>query len=485
MSSNTDAIRDLAQQEYKWGFVTNIGEDRAPKGLNEDIIRFISAKKQEPEFMLEWRLKAFRHWASLEKAQAEPKWANIHYGPIDYQNISYYSAPKQKTNLKSLDELDPEILRTYEKLGIPLAEQKMLAGVAVDAVFDSVSVATTFKEKLAEAGVIFCSFSEAVKSHPDLVKKYLGTVVPHTDNFFAALNSAVFSDGSFVYVPKGVKCPMELSTYFRINAAETGQFERTLIIADEGAYVSYLEGCTAPIRDENQLHAAVVELIALDDAQIKYSTVQNWYPGDKNGKGGIYNFVTKRGACRGKNSKISWTQVETGSAITWKYPSCILQGENSVGEFYSVALTNNYQQADTGTKMIHIGKNTKSTIVSKGISAGHGQNTYRGQVKIMKDATGARNYTQCDSLLIGDKCGAHTFPYIEVKNSTARMEHEASTSKIGEDQLFYLRQRGLKAEDAVSMIVNGFCKRVFRELPMEFAVEAQKLLSVSLEGSVG
>jgi len=485
MSSNTDAIRDLAQQEYKWGFVTNINEDRAPKGLNEDIIRFISAKKQEPEFMLEWRLKAFRHWASLEKAQAEPKWANIHYGPIDYQNISYYSAPKQKTNLKSLDELDPEILRTYEKLGIPLAEQKMLAGVAVDAVFDSVSVATTFKEKLAEAGVIFCSFSEAVKSHPDLVKKYLGTVVPHTDNFFAALNSAVFSDGSFVYVPKGVKCPMELSTYFRINAAETGQFERTLIIADEGAYVSYLEGCTAPIRDENQLHAAVVELIALDDAQIKYSTVQNWYPGDKNGKGGIYNFVTKRGACRGKNSKISWTQVETGSAITWKYPSCILQGENSVGEFYSVALTNNYQQADTGTKMIHIGKNTKSTIVSKGISAGHGQNTYRGQVKIMKDATGARNYTQCDSLLIGDKCGAHTFPYIEVKNSTARMEHEASTSKIGEDQLFYLRQRGLKAEDAVSMIVNGFCKRVFRELPMEFAVEAQKLLSVSLEGSVG
>jgi len=485
MSSDTDAIRKLAQQEYKWGFVTDIGEDRAPKGLNEDIIRFISAKKNEPEFMLEWRLKAYRHWESLEKSQAEPKWANIKYPPINYQDIVYYSAPKQKPNLKSLDEIDPEILRTYEKLGIPLAEQKMLAGVAVDAVFDSVSVATTFKEKLAEAGVIFCSFSEAVKNHPDLIKKYLGTVVPYTDNFFAALNAAVFTDGSFVYVPKGVRCPMELSTYFRINAAETGQFERTLIVADEGASVSYLEGCTAPIRDENQLHAAVVELIAFDDAQIKYSTVQNWYPGDKNGKGGIYNFVTKRGACRGKNSKISWTQVETGSAITWTYPSYILQGENSVGEFYSVALTNNYQQADTGTKMIHIGKNTRSTIVSKGISAGHGQNTYRGQVKIMKDAAGARNYTQCDSLLIGDKCGAHTFPYIEVKNSTAKMEHEASTSKIGEDQLFYLRQRGLKAEDAVSMIVNGFCKRVFRELPMEFAVEAQKLLSVSLEGSVG
>ena len=485
MSSTNDAIRELAQQEYKWGFVTEIGEDRAPKGLSEEIIRFISAKKNEPEFMLEWRLKAFRHWMTLEKNQAEPKWANIHYPPIDYQAISYYSAPKQKPNLKSLDELDPEILRTYEKLGIPLAEQKMLAGVAVDAVFDSVSVATTFKEKLSEAGVIFCSFSEAVQKHPDLVKQYLGSVVPHTDNFFAALNAAVFTDGSFVYVPQGVKCPMELSTYFRINTANTGQFERTLIVADEGASVSYLEGCTAPIRDENQLHAAVVELIALDKAQIKYSTVQNWYPGDKNGKGGIYNFVTKRGACRGKNSKISWTQVETGSAITWKYPSCILQGENSVGEFYSVALTNNYQQADTGTKMIHIGKNTTSTIVSKGISAGHGQNTYRGQVKIMKDATGARNYTQCDSLLIGDKCGAHTFPYIEVKNSTARMEHEASTSKIGEDQMFYLRQRGLKAEDAVSMIVNGFCKRVFKELPMEFAVEAQKLLSVSLEGSVG
>jgi Fe-S cluster assembly protein SufB len=485
MTTNTETIQKLAQQDYKWGFVTDIEEERIPKGLNEDVIRVISAKKNEPEFMLEWRLKAYRHWASLERSDAEPKWANIKYGPIDYQGITYYSAPKQKKQLNSLDELDPEILATYEKLGIPLAEQKMLAGVAVDAVFDSVSVATTFKGKLAEAGVIFCSFSEAVQKHPDLVKKYLGSVVPVTDNFFASLNSAVFSDGSFVYVPKGVRCPMELSTYFRINAAETGQFERTLIIADEGASVSYLEGCTAPIRDENQLHAAVVELIALDNAQIKYSTVQNWYPGDKNGKGGIYNFVTKRGACRGVNSKISWTQVETGSAITWKYPSCILQGDNSVGEFYSVALTNNYQQADTGTKMIHLGKNTSSTVVSKGISAGHGQNTYRGQVKILKGAQGARNYTQCDSLLIGDKCGAHTFPYIEVKNSSARMEHEASTSKIGEDQLFYLQQRGLKTEDAVSMIVNGFCKQVFRELPMEFAVEAQKLLSVSLEGSVG
>jgi Fe-S cluster assembly protein SufB len=485
MSSNTDTIRELAQQEYKWGFVTNIEQESAPRGLNEEIIRFISAKKNEPDFMLEWRLRAYRHWASLETAHAEPKWANVHYDPIDYQQIIYYSAPKQKPNLKSLDEIDPEIRRTYEKLGIPLAEQKMLAGVAVDAVFDSVSVATTFKAKLAEAGVIFCSFSEAVREHPDLVKKYLGSVVPYTDNFFAALNAAVFSDGSFCFVPKGVRCPMELSTYFRINAAETGQFERTLIVAEEGASVSYLEGCTAPIRDTNQLHAAVVELVALDDAQIKYSTVQNWYPGDKNGKGGIYNFVTKRGKCAGRNSKISWTQVETGSAITWKYPSCILQGDDSVGEFYSVALTNNFQQADTGTKMIHIGKNTRSTIVSKGISAGHGQNTYRGMVRILKGATSARNYTQCDSLLIGDKCGAHTFPYIEVKNSTARMEHEASTSKIGEDQLFYLRQRGLKTEDAVSMIVNGFCKRVFRELPMEFAVEAQKLLSVSLEGSVG
>jgi Fe-S cluster assembly protein SufB len=485
MSSNVDTIRDLAEREYKWGFVTDIEEERVPKGLTEDTIRLISAKKNEPEFMLEWRLKAFRYWVSLEQKQAEPTWANVHYPPINYQEITYYSAPKQKPQLESLDQLDPEIRRTYDKLGIPLVEQQMLAGVAVDAVFDSVSVATTFKGKLAEAGVIFCSFSEAVQKHPELVQKYLGTVVPYTDNFFAALNAAVFTDGSFVYVPKGVKCPMELSTYFRINAAETGQFERTLIVAEDSASVSYLEGCTAPIRDENQLHAAVVELIAMDNAQIKYSTVQNWYPGDKQGKGGIYNFVTKRGACRGVNSKISWTQVETGSAITWKYPSCILQGDNSVGEFYSVALTNNYQQADTGTKMIHIGKNTRSTIVSKGISAGHGQNTYRGQVKIQKGATGARNYTQCDSLLIGDKCGAHTFPYIEVKNSTAQMEHEASTSKIGEDQLFYLRQRGLKAEDAVSMIVNGFCKRVFRELPMEFAVEAQKLLSVSLEGSVG
>ena len=485
MSTNVNTIQDLADREYKWGFVTEVEEERVPKGLNEDIIRVISAKKDEPEFMLQWRLRAYRHWVSLEKAQAEPKWANVKYGPIDYQEIVYYSAPKQKPGLASLEELDPEILRAYEKLGIPLAEQKHLAGVAVDAVFDSVSVATTFKEKLAELGIVFCSFSEAVQKHPDLVQKYLGSVVPYTDNFFATLNAAVFTDGSFVYVPKGVRCPMELSTYFRINAANTGQFERTLIVADEGAYVSYLEGCTAPIRDENQLHAAVVELIALDNAQIKYSTVQNWYPGDKEGKGGIFNFVTKRGKCLGVNSKISWTQVETGSAITWKYPSCILQGENSVGEFYSVALTNNYQQADTGTKMIHIGKNTRSTIVAKGISAGHGQNTYRGQVKIMKGATGARNYTQCDSLLIGDKCGAHTFPYIEVRNSTARMEHEASTSKIGEDQLFYLRQRGLKAEDAVSMIVNGFCKRVFRELPMEFAVEAQKLLGVSLEGSVG
>jgi Fe-S cluster assembly protein SufB len=485
MSSTVNQIQDLTQQEYKWGFVTSVDEDRLPPGLNEDIIRAIAAKKGEPEFMLEWRLKAYRYWASLEQKQAEPRWANVKYSPIDYQAISYYSAPKKKKELKSLDEVDPEILDTYAKLGIPLHEQKLLAGVAVDAVFDSVSVATTFKEKLAEAGVIFCSFSEAVKNHPELVKKYLGSVVPYTDNFFAALNSAVFSDGSFVYVPKGVRCPMELSTYFRINAQNTGQFERTLIIADEGAYVSYLEGCTAPIRDENQLHAAVVELIAHDNATIKYSTVQNWYPGDKEGKGGIYNFVTKRGKALGKNSKISWTQVETGSAITWKYPSCILQGDDSVGEFYSVALTNNRQQADTGTKMIHIGKNTRSTIVSKGISAGFGQNTYRGQVKILKGAQGARNYTQCDSLLIGDKCGAHTFPYIEVKNATARMEHEASTSKIGEDQIFYLQQRGISKEEAVSMIINGFCKAVFKELPMEFAVEAQKLLSISLEGSVG
>ena len=483
--STINTIQDLTNQEYKWGFVTEVEEDTIPKGLNEDVVRLISAKKGEPEFMLDWRLKAYRYWNALEKAQGEPKWANVKFGPIDYQNMVYYSAPKKKPSLKSLDEVDPEVLRTYEKLGIPLLEQQKLAGVAVDAVFDSVSVATTFKEKLAEAGVIFCSFSEAVLHHPELVKKYLGSVVPYTDNFFASLNAAVFSDGSFVYVPKGVRCPMELSTYFRINAAETGQFERTLIVADEGAYVSYLEGCTAPIRDENQLHAAVVELVALDNATIKYSTVQNWYPGDKEGRGGIYNFVTKRGKCAGRNSKISWTQVETGSAITWKYPSCILVGDNSVGEFYSVALTNNYQQADTGTKMIHIGKNTTSTVVSKGISAGHGQNTYRGQVKIQKGATGARNYTQCDSLLVGDKCGAHTFPYIEVHNSTARMEHEASTSKIGEDQIFYLRQRGLSSEEAVSMIINGFCRQVFRELPMEFAVEAQKLLSISLEGSVG
>jgi Fe-S cluster assembly protein SufB len=476
-------IEALANREYKYGFVTEIEADSAPRGLNEDIIRLISAKKNEPEWMLEWRLKAYRHWVTLEQLNKEPKWANIHYGPIDYQDIVYYSAPKPKGN--SPDEIDPELLATFEKLGIPLEERMRLAGVAVDAVFDSVSVATTFKEKLAELGIIFCSFSEAVQKHPELVRKYMGSVVPYSDNFFATLNFAVFTDGSFVYVPKGVRCPMELSTYFRINAADTGQFERTLIIADEGSYVSYLEGCTAPKRSTHQLHAAVVELIALDNAQIKYSTIQNWYPGDKDGKGGIYNFVTKRGKALGTNSKISWTQVETGAAITWKYPGVILQGDNSVGEFYSVALTNNYQQADTGTKMIHIGKNTRSTIVSKGISAGHGQNTYRGLVKILKSASGARNHTQCDSLLIGDKCGAHTFPYIEVKNASARMEHEASTSKVGEDQIFYLRQRGLSAENAVSMIVNGFAKKVFNELPMEFAVEAQKLLSVSLEGSVG
>jgi len=475
-------IEELVSQDYKWGFVTDVEADVVPKGLNEDIIRMISAKKHEPEFMLEWRLKAYRHWLTME----EPRWANVTYPPIDYQDIYYYSAPKTFTSRpKSLDEVDPEILRTYEKLGIPLREQEMLAGVAVDAVFDSVSVATTMKEKLAELGIIFCSFSEAVQEHPGLVEKYLGTVVPYTDNFFAALNSAVFSDGSFCYVPKGVRCPVELSTYFRINAKDTGQFERTLIIADEGAWVSYLEGCTAPMRDSNQLHAAVVELIAHDNATIKYSTVQNWYPGDKEGKGGIYNFVTKRGKCLGVNSKISWTQVETGSAITWKYPSCLLIGDGSVGEFYSVAITNHHQQADTGTKMIHIGRNTRSTIVSKGISAGYGQNTYRGMVKIMKGAEGARNYSQCDSMLIGDKCGAHTVPYLEVRTSTAQIEHEASTSKIGEDQIFYCRQRGLSSEDAVSMIVHGFCKEVFRELPMEFAVEAQKLLGISLEGSVG
>jgi Fe-S cluster assembly protein SufB len=480
MTTPTNAIEALVNREYKWGFVTDIEQDVAPPGLNEDIIRLISSKKNEPEWLLEWRLKAYRHWLTI----TEPTWHNVHYPPIDYQSISYYAAPKKK-ELQSLDEVDPELLRTYEKLGIPLEEQKMLTGVAVDAVFDSVSVATTFKEKLAELGIIFCSFSEAAQEHQELVRKYLGSVVPYTDNFFATLNSAVFTDGSFCYIPKGVRCPMELSTYFRINAESTGQFERTLIVAEPGSYVSYLEGCTAPMRDENQLHAAVVELIAHDDARIKYSTIQNWYPGDKDGKGGIYNFVTKRGKCLGRNSHISWTQVETGSAITWKYPSCMLIGDNSVGEFYSVALTNNYQQADTGTKMIHVGKNTRSTIVSKGISAGHGQNTYRGGVKILKNATAARNYTQCDSLLIGDKCGAHTFPYIEVKNSTARMEHEASTSKIGDDQIFYCNQRGITKEDAVNLIVNGFCKEVFRELPMEFAVEAQKLLSVSLEGSVG
>jgi len=482
MSTSTNELEALTRQQYKYGFITDIEAESAPPGLNEDIVRWISAKKGEPAFMLEWRLKAYRHWLTMK----EPTWHNVHYAPIDYQNAVYYSAPKSKKDApKSLEEVDPELLSTYEKLGIPLSERAALAGVAVDAVFDSVSVATTFKSKLSELGIIFCSFSEAVREHPELVEKYLGTVVPYTDNFFATLNSAVFSDGSFCYIPKGVRSPMELSTYFRINAANTGQFERTLIIADEGAYVSYLEGCTAPMRDENQLHAAVVELIALDNAQIKYSTVQNWYPGDKDGKGGIYNFVTKRGACRGVNSKISWTQVETGSAITWKYPSCLLIGDNSVGEFYSVAVTNNRQQADTGTKMIHIGKNTKSNIVSKGISAGYGQNTYRGLVKILKGADGARNFSQCDSMLMGDKCGAHTFPYLEVKNPTAQVEHEATTSKIGEDQLFYCRQRGISPEDAVSMIVNGFCKEVFRELPMEFAVEAQKLLGVSLEGSVG
>ena len=481
MSTSTEVIEQLANTEYKYGFVTDVEQDIVPKGLNEDVIRLISQKKGEPEWLLEWRLKAYRVWLKMK----EPTWQNVKYDPIDYQAISYYAAPKEKKTLGSMDEVDPEIRATFEKLGIPLVEQQMLAGVAVDAVFDSVSVATTFREKLAKLGIIFCSFSEAVREHPDLVKQYLGSVVPHTDNFFASLNSAVFSDGSFVYIPKGVKCPMELSTYFRINAKDTGQFERTLIIADEGATVSYLEGCTAPMRDENQLHAAVVELIALDNATIKYSTVQNWYPGDKQGRGGIYNFVTKRGHCKGRRSKITWTQVETGSAITWKYPSCILQGDDSVGEFYSVAVTNNYQQADTGTKMIHLGKNTRSTIVSKGISAGRGQNTYRGAVKIGKNASHARNYSQCDSLLIGDRCGAHTFPYLEIKNTSASVEHEASTSKIGEDQIFYCEQRGISKEDAINMIVSGFCKEVFRELPMEFAVEAQKLLGISLEGSVG
>jgi Fe-S cluster assembly protein SufB len=481
MSTSTETIEQLATREYKYGFVTDIEADTFPPGLNEDVIRALSAKKQEPEWLLEFRLKAYRAWLAM----TEPTWHNVHYDPIDYQAISYYSAPKTKPVLNSLDEVDPELRRTFDKLGIPLEEQKLLSGVAVDAVFDSVSVATTFRSALAEKGIIFSSFSEAVHEHPELVKKYLGSVVPYTDNFFAALNSAVFSDGSFAYIPKGVRCPMELSTYFRINASNTGQFERTLIVAEEGAYVSYLEGCTAPMRDEHQLHAAVVELVALDEATIKYSTVQNWYPGDKDGKGGIYNFVTKRGACRGKRSKITWTQVETGSAITWKYPSCLLIGEGSIGEFYSVATTNNRQQADTGTKMIHLGKNTRSTIVSKGISAGFGQNTYRGAVKIGPNAEGARNYSQCDSLLIGDRCGAHTFPYLEIKNPTAQVEHEASTSKIGEDQIFYCRQRGISTEDSVNMIVSGFCKDVFRELPMEFAVEAQKLLSISLEGSVG
>jgi len=481
MSTSTQVVQDLARREYKYGFITDVEQDIVPRGLSEGVVRLISEKKNEPAWLLDWRLKAYRIWRTMK----EPTWANIKYGPIDYQNMIYYAAPKRRPSLESLDEVDPEIRRTFDKLGIPLEEQKLLSGVAVDAVFDSVSVATTFKAKLYELGIIFCSFSDAVQNHPELVRKYLGTVVPYSDNFFASLNSAVFSDGSFAYIPKGVRCPMELSTYFRINARETGQFERTLIIAEDGASVSYLEGCTAPMRDENQLHAAVVELIALDDATIKYSTVQNWYPGDAEGRGGIYNFVTKRGKCLGVNSKITWTQVETGSAITWKYPGCILQGDHSVGEFYSVATTNNWQQADTGTKMIHLGRNTKSTIVSKGISAGHGQNTYRGLVKIAKDAGGARNYSQCDSLLIGDQCGAHTFPYLDIKSSTARVEHEASTSRIGEDQIFYCRQRGLSTEDAINVIVSGFCKEVFRQLPMEFAVEAQKLLSITLEGSVG
>jgi len=478
----SSSVETLVNKEYKYGFVTDIESDVAPKGLSEDIVRFISAKKREPEWLLEWRLKAYRGWVKMTEPH---EWPNIRYTPIDYQSISYFSAPRTAKPLGSLDEADPKLLETYEKLGIPLSEQKILAGVAVDAIFDSVSVGTTYKAKLAEQGIIFCSFGEAVQEHPELVKKYLGSVVPASDNFFAALNAAVFSDGSFVYVPKGVRCPMELSTYFRINTANTGQFERTLIVADEGAYVSYLEGCTAPKRDENQLHAAVVELVALEGASIKYSTVQNWYAGDEEGVGGIYNFVTKRGKCVGPRSKISWTQVETGSAITWKYPSVILQGDDSVGEFYSVAVVNGHQQADTGTKMIHMGKNTRSTIVSKGISAGQGQNSYRGLVKVLPKAAGARNYTQCDSMLIGNRCGAHTFPYIDVQNPTASTEHEASTSKIGEDQIFYLKQRGLNTENAISMIVNGFCKEVFKELPMEFAVEAQKLLGISLEGSVG
>ncbi len=481
MDEDIKEVENLTQSEYKWGFITDIQADSAPNGLNEDIIKFISKKKNEPEWMTQWRLKSFHHWLKME----EPTWQKVKYPKIDFQDICYYSAPKSKPKLDNLDDVDPELLKTFEKLGIPLEERKQLAGVAVDAVFDSVSVTTTFKKTLKEQGIIFCPISEAIEKYPDLVKKYLGTVVPYTDNFYAALNSAVFSDGSFVYIPKGVRCPMELSTYFRINAQNTGQFERTLIIAEDDSYVSYLEGCTAPMRDENQLHAAVVELIALENAEIKYSTVQNWYPGDKDGKGGIFNFVTKRGACRGKNSKISWTQVETGSAITWKYPSCILQGDNSIGEFHSVAVTNNFQQADTGTKMIHIGKNTRSTIISKGISAGRSDNSYRGLVKITKNADNARNYSQCDSMLMSDRCGAHTFPYIEVNNNSAIVEHEATTSKIGEDQIFYLNQRGIPTEDAVNMIVNGFCKEVFNELPMEFAVEAQKLLAVSLESGVG
>jgi Fe-S cluster assembly protein SufB len=484
-SGSNAALEKLANREYEYGFVTDIEADTVPPGLDESVVRLISEKKGEPEWLLAWRLKALHRFMEMLEQDTEPTWAKVHYPKIDYQAISYYSAPKAKEQLESLDEVDPELLRTYEKLGIPISEQKRLAGVAVDAVFDSVSVATTFKEELEKQGIIFCSFSEAVKRCPELIQQYLGSVVPYADNFFAALNSAVFSDGSFAYIPKGVRCPMELSTYFRINSAGTGQFERTLLVADEGAHVSYLEGCTAPQRDENQLHAAVVELVALDDAEIKYSTVQNWYPGNKDGVGGIYNFVTKRGACRGKRSKISWTQVETGSAITWKYPSCILQGDDSVGAFYSVAMTNNRQQADTGTKMLHIGKNTKSTIISKGISAGRGEQSYRGLVRMGPKAENARNYSQCDSLLLGDECGAHTFPYLEVKNPTATVEHEATTSKIGEDQLFYCRQRGLSEEDAVSMIVNGFCKEVLRELPMEFAVEAQNLLGISLEGSVG
>jgi len=482
VKETVDQVQSISGDNYKYGFVTDIESEFAPKGLNEDIVRFISAKKNEPEWMIEWRLKAFRRWQQME----EPKWAMVNYPEIDFQDAYYYAAPKTNVERpKSLDEVDPELLRTYEKLGIPLSEQKMLAGVAVDAVFDSVSVATTFKAKLEEAGVIFCPISEALRDHPDLVKKYLGTVVPYSDNFYATLNSAVFSDGSFVYIPPGVRCPMELSTYFRINAAQTGQFERTLIIADKGSYVSYLEGCTAPMRDENQLHAAVVELVALEDAEIKYSTVQNWYPGDENGKGGIYNFVTKRGDCRERNSKISWTQVETGSAVTWKYPSCILRGDNSVGEFYSIAIANNFQQADTGTKMLHLGKNTSSRIISKGVSAGKAQNTYRGLVNVHSKAVGTRNYTQCDSLLIGDQCGAHTVPYIESKNPKSIIEHEATTSKISEDQLFYCQQRGIDEEEAVALIVNGFCREVLQKLPMEFAVEAQKLVGISLEGSVG